>query len=1004
MAAVSAETQIYRSGGVDIDAANAIIAGDVVGGDKIINAVGENAQINYFTASPQINTRSPSAKPLPQPRNFTGRSAELKQLDQSVRARQPVVLYGPEGAGKTALLQKLTDGEAARSFQDGIVAVKGIDVTGKLLSPNDLVQRWFDQLYESIPHCLVDVSLADAYLKRRQALVVLDDVSIDSLATLEDLVNLGSAGATVIAWPALPASNLVEPLKIGPLSHEDAVQLLAARLKLAIDPRNSASLDQICCWLADMPLAIITVSSIVNDQSLSLDQVESALASIVISARDPLAAGVERAFGLAYSVLTPLERRVLQIVAVAPGLLHDPDRLAQILLGTIPLETIDKQTDATGDQAPSSGVTLHSRRHGVVTPLDDTLPGGDVDTREAQAALNRLEGLGILYANSPRLRMAAGLRPLARRGADEAQIMEWLTAYLRRDAAAGKFREREYCLAELGNVLGSIQWAAEHQHWNIVVELGRAIDPYLMLSGLWDAWESVLERVGQAASQIGDRALEAWVLHQSGTRAGGLRQTQKAIDLLHQALDIRQAIRDDAGAKITEHNLNVLMPPPPGGSGNGSQPVPPHPPFLRRAVKVFVAIGLLAAAALFGGYALAQSKTIYPPTTTALPTATPRPVVTLSTMPEPTATRLTPIPTATPPTATATSPTVTASPTICQQAGEYIADVTIPDGTQLASGKKFTKTWRVRNNGACAWGDGTRLVFANGSQMNGPAAVAVPAVAPGETVDISIDLTAPAAAGSYASKWLLIAADGTVLTPLTVVIKIPVPLVAPQLVAPATGEQVDCVSSQSLTLSWTDPNQLGNIVYEWELSDQKYSGGTTPNQSVVVSLACNLKYTWRVRVVDSAGNPGPWSDYANFVVLAAPPADTTGPDITGYVATPDPAFYKATSDPAAYSPRCSNTTMTMKVHVKDPSGVSRVFIDYQYGRDSSKDGSQFSIRARAVGPDTYQAEIDNDAYNFVAERSLDGRGGEVLWKVRAIDKLGNQTKSGEQFVTIEKCR
>ena len=45
-----------------------------------------------------------------------------------------------------------------------------------------------------------------------------------------------------------------------------------------------------------------------------------------------------------------------------------------------------------------------------------------------------------------------------------------------------------------------------------------------------------------------------------------------------------------------------------------------------------------------------------------------------------------------------------ALPTVANCANSiYIADVTIPDGTQLSIGQEFTKTWRVQNKGTCAW-------------------------------------------------------------------------------------------------------------------------------------------------------------------------------------------------------------------------------------------------------------------------------------------------------------
>jgi hypothetical protein len=103
----------------------------------------------------------------------------------------------------------------------------------------------------------------------------------------------------------------------------------------------------------------------------------------------------------------------------------------------------------------------------------------------------------------------------------------------------------------------------------------------------------------------------------------------------------------------------------------------------------------------------------------------------------------------------------------------YVADVTILDGTVLAPGAAFVKTWRVRNSGTCDWEEGTQLVFADGEQMRGPAAVNVPATASSATADLTVNLTAPTAPGKYTGRWRLRSPDGTVYGSLTVVIVVP---------------------------------------------------------------------------------------------------------------------------------------------------------------------------------------------------------------------------------------
>jgi len=88
---------------------------------------------------------------------------------------------------------------------------------------------------------------------------------------------------------------------------------------------------------------------------------------------------------------------------------------------------------------------------------------------------------------------------------------------------------------------------------------------------------------------------------------------------------------------------------------------------------------------------------------------------------------------------------------------------TIPDGSDFAPSSAFTKTWRVRNTGTCTWNTSYAIVFDHGDALSAPAAVAFPGVvAPGQEVDLSINMVAPAAPGSYESFWKFRNASGVI--------------------------------------------------------------------------------------------------------------------------------------------------------------------------------------------------------------------------------------------------
>lgn len=123
----------------------------------------------------------------------------------------------------------------------------------------------------------------------------------------------------------------------------------------------------------------------------------------------------------------------------------------------------------------------------------------------------------------------------------------------------------------------------------------------------------------------------------------------------------------------------------------------------------------------------------------------------------------------------------------CIDRAGFVSDVTIPDDTFIDPGDSFVKTWRLQNMGTCTWTSSYALVFSHGDQMGGPGSVALSgAVNPGETVDLSVNLTAPGTEGTYQGYWMLrnnsgvlfgIGGSGT--SPFWVRIKVPGPTPTP---------------------------------------------------------------------------------------------------------------------------------------------------------------------------------------------------------------------------------
>lgn len=155
--------------------------------------------------------------------------------------------------------------------------------------------------------------------------------------------------------------------------------------------------------------------------------------------------------------------------------------------------------------------------------------------------------------------------------------------------------------------------------------------------------------------------------------------------------------------------------------------------------------------AVFTAAALTVQAMSTIPATQATPFAT-------LTLPPPAATNTSvSFPTLALPTATRPSPPTA----VCDQA-QFVRDVTIPDGSVFAPGTTFTKTWRLKNAGTCTW-SGYSLVFDTGDAMGGTSPTSIGTASPGQEVDLSVNLTAPATAGSYRGYWRIRNATGGML-------------------------------------------------------------------------------------------------------------------------------------------------------------------------------------------------------------------------------------------------
>lgn len=174
-------------------------------------------------------------------------------------------------------------------------------------------------------------------------------------------------------------------------------------------------------------------------------------------------------------------------------------------------------------------------------------------------------------------------------------------------------------------------------------------------------------------------------------------------------------------------------------------------------------------------------------------------------------------------------------PEACLDGMAYVADVTYADNNmtappQVAPGQTFVKTWRVQNTGTCTWVSGYRLVYAYGntpaSGMGGQPVPINSPVAPGATVDLSVTLVAPTAAGTYQGFWQMSNDKGTpfgqtIWVGVTVVDPVqptPAPIPAPSItsftVSPSSVTLGGCV-----TAAWQVSGTVDSVVFERDGKD-----------------------------------------------------------------------------------------------------------------------------------------------------------------------------------------
>jgi len=88
----------------------------------------------------------------------------------------------------------------------------------------------------------------------------------------------------------------------------------------------------------------------------------------------------------------------------------------------------------------------------------------------------------------------------------------------------------------------------------------------------------------------------------------------------------------------------------------------------------------------------------------------------------------------------------------CTNNLEFIEDLSIPDGTQLAPSREIVKEWKVRNSGTCNWNADYSVRLISGDALGAQPLLALVPARYGTEAVISIAFTTPSEPGRY-SAW-----------------------------------------------------------------------------------------------------------------------------------------------------------------------------------------------------------------------------------------------------------
>ena len=499
---------------------------------------------------------------------FTGRLAEVDALNRLIdepgeQAPGTVVIStigGTAGVGKTALAVHWAHQVAGR-FGDGqlYVNLRGFDPSGTPATPAEAIRGFLDALGvppERLPARQdAQAGLYRGLLTGKRMLILLDN------ARDEDQVRPllpASPGSLVIITSrnqlaGLAAADGARLLGLDVLTHDEAVQLLSARIGTGRTAAEPAAAGEIAALCAHLPLALaVAAARAAARPRFPLIQLAAELRGAVgrldaLDAGDP-AASVRAVFSWSYQQLSLDAARLFRLLGVHPG----PDissNAAASLAAVQPPQAGRLLRELARDCLITEHTPGRYAFHDLLRVYAASQARDNDSQPDQDAAIGRIldhylhtayHSSGLLMRSREPIALAppnGGTCP--ERPADQRQALAWFDA------------EHQVLLAivTLANETGAYRHA-----W----QLPRAMTDYLFRRGYLHERLSITSSALAAAIRLEDALGQAMSLRGLGTACLYTGNYDQARTYLERCLPLYQRLDNRWGQAAAQQNLSLL--------------------------------------------------------------------------------------------------------------------------------------------------------------------------------------------------------------------------------------------------------------------------------------------------------------------------------------------------------------------------------------------------------------------------------------------------------------